>query len=314
MPVFKRRTAAFTLVELLVAIAIIGILIALLMPAIQQVREAARKTQCSNYLRQIGVAYHGYENAQKAFPPAYISEQTKPVGWGIFILSYLEQKPLYARYNFNAPFFYSNPAFGIDNQQVANTPIESFRCPSAPRRDEYTYTFNYPGYPSLNWQAWPADYSPVASVSSSLNTYLSLGYSASRLAGALQPDKPMPIHLIADGTAHTILIAEMAGKNDLWQNGKNTGEKLSGFYGGQGGWADATSAASALFGSTDDGAVSPGPCGINCSNDYGLYSFHPSGANSLFADGSVRLLGEEIEIGVLSGLITRAGGEAESNP
>lgn len=306
-----RRRGAFTLVELLVVIAIVGILIALLLPAVQQAREAGRRTQCTNNLKEIGLAYHNHESTYKAFPPFSIYDPAKPVGWGIFLLPFIEQKPLYDEYNLDAPFFYSSPAYGIDNQKVANTSLGFCRCPSAPRRGPYTYTFAYPGYPSVSWQAWPADYSPVAAVSFSLSSYLGLAYTSHQLAGALQPDKFTPISAFRDGTSQTILIAEMAGKNDLWQKGRNTGRKLSGFFGGQGGWADATSGASALYGSTHDGAISPGPCGINCSNDYGLYAFHSGGANVLFADGSVRLLQHNIDIRVLAGLITRAGGEAD---
>src|SRR5262249_31487012 len=148
------------------------------------------------------------------------------------------------RYNFNAPFFYSNPAFGIDNQTVANTQISTFRCPAAPERDPYTYTFTFPGYPKITWQAPPSDYSPATGVSSSLNGCLGLGYSGTQLQGALQPDHKPPIADFTDGTSNTILVAEIAGKNQLYRNGLNTGTALSGFFGGEGGWADATSAAS----------------------------------------------------------------------
>ena len=312
MQAWFRQRDAFTLVELLVVIAIIGLLIGLLLPAVQQSREAARRTQCTNHLKQIGLAYHSHESTHKAFPPSYVSEPTRPVGWGIFILPFIEQRPLYDQYNLSVPFFYSDPAAGIDNQAVANTPLDFCRCPSAPQRGPYTYTFNYPGYPSITWEAWPADYSPVAAVSSSLDSYLVLGYTSDQLAGALEPDKFTPISALRDGTSQTILIAEMAGKNDLRRKGGITGLKLSGFFGGQGGWADATSGASMLYGSTYDGTISPGPCGINCSNDYGLYGFHGGGANVMFADGSVRLLPHNINIRILASLITRTGGEADS--
>jgi prepilin-type N-terminal cleavage/methylation domain-containing protein/prepilin-type processing-associated H-X9-DG protein len=312
MQALFRRRGAFTLVELLVVIAIIGILIALLLPAVQQAREAARRAQCANNLKQIGLAYHNHENAHKAFPPFSIYDTVKPVGWGIFLLPFMEQKALYDEYNLDAPFFYSNPAYGIDNQKVANTPIEVLRCPSAPERGPYTYTFSYPGYPSMSWQAWPADYGPLAGVSSALNNYLALGHTDAQLAGALKPDEFTPLSDFRDGTSNTILIAEVAGKNDLWQKRGNTGQKLSGFFGGQGGWADATSGASKLYGSTHDGSLSPGPCGVNCSNDYGLYALHSGGANVLFADGSVHLLWDTIDIRLLVGLVTRAGGEADS--
>src|SRR5262249_8459696 len=112
-----------------------------------------------------------------------------------------------------------------------------------------------------------------------------------------------------DGTSNTILLAEVAGKNELFQGSRDTGTKLSGFFGGEGGWADATSSGSSLWGSSADGTVTPGTCGVNSSNDYGLYSFHTRGANVLLADGSVRFVAASTDIRTLCALVTRAGGE-----
>jgi prepilin-type N-terminal cleavage/methylation domain-containing protein len=309
-PTIRQRRSAFTLIELLVVIAIIAILIGLLVPAVQKVREAAARSQCQNNLKQIGLAYHNYESTNHVFPPYAINDPFKPAGWGTFLLPYIEQDNLSKLYNFNAPFFYSNPAFGIDNQSVVNTPIPIFRCPMAPRRDAYTYTFNYPGYPAITWQAWPADYSPIDAVSGSLNSYLGLGYNSTQLQGALQADVGTPILGITDGTSRTILIAEIAGKNEVYRTGpQDAGQKLSGFYGGEGGWGDATSGSSGLYGSSGDGVITPGSCGINCSNEYGLFGFHTGGARAVFADGSVHFLPAATDIHVLVALVTRMGGE-----
>jgi len=98
-----RRRSAFTLIELLVVIAIIAVLIGLLVPAVQQVREAANRTTCQNNLHQMGVALHNYESTKKVFPPAYqtaSASATTPLpgwGWGTFLLPYIEQKALYTQ-------------------------------------------------------------------------------------------------------------------------------------------------------------------------------------------------------------------------
>jgi prepilin-type N-terminal cleavage/methylation domain-containing protein len=300
--------SGFTLIELLVVIAIIAILIGLLLPAVQKVRDAAARAQCQNNLKQLGLGYHNYESAYKRLPPAMITDQTKTVGWGIFLLPYIEQDNLYKKYNFGAPFFYTNAAFGIDNQTVANTPIPIMRCPAAPDRGPYTYTFNFPPFPSFTWQAWPADYTPLAGVSGSLGNYLGVTYTGTAGQGVLQQDVGTRLIQITDGLSNTLLLVEIAGRRRQYLNGKDSGVDLNSNF-GQGGWADATSSGSSLSGSSQDGTVSPGSCGINCSNGYGLYSFHTAGANVLLTDGSVRFLPASIDIRTLAAMVTRAGGE-----
>lgn len=303
---FYSRKKGFTLIELLVVIAIIAILIGLLLPAVQKVRDAAARMSCGNNLKQIGLAYHNYAGVNNnSFAPAMITNPATTVGWGLFLLPYIEQSNLYNLYNVNAPFYYVGN--GINNQAVANTSIKTYLCPAAPARSgPYTYTFNYPGYPSTSWQAYPSDYSPLAGVSQYLGQYLGL---TGNLSGPLQENNPTPILSITDGTSNTILIAEIAGKNELYRAGKDTGTQLSGYYGGEGGWADATSGGSSLWGSSGDGTTAPGSCGINCSNDYGLYSFHAVGANVVFADGSVHFLNTSTPILTLCAYVTSQGAE-----
>ena len=124
----------FTLIELLVVIAIIAVLISLLLPAVQSAREAARRAQCTNNLKQIGLAMHNYANVTDTFPPGW-----KGCCWGtwlIYVMPYLEQQPLYNSWNFSgnnvwggnydSPFRYGGPA----NLTVSSTRVSAFYCPS----------------------------------------------------------------------------------------------------------------------------------------------------------------------------------------
>lgn len=125
-----RSTRGFTLVELLVVIAIIGVLIALLLPAVQQAREAARRMQCSNQLKQIGLAMHNYHDTYKVFPPGSVNldltttANKSLTNWAIAILPFLEQTALFDQYNHNVHNTHA------DNQDVLKTILPSMLCPS----------------------------------------------------------------------------------------------------------------------------------------------------------------------------------------
>jgi prepilin-type N-terminal cleavage/methylation domain-containing protein/prepilin-type processing-associated H-X9-DG protein len=306
----KRR--AFTLIELLVVIAIIAVLIGLLLPGVQKVREAANRIACTNNLKQIGLAYHTYHDAYKMFPVAAVNSQTAAAGWGTFILPYLEQQNLYNKYTFAAPFFYTNIAAGIDNQGVVTQSLKILQCPSAPL-DHFYPTYSLPPpFNFITWSGSSSDYGPIIGVDSfGLAPYLGLP-ATQNLQGALQPDMNTRIADITDGTSSTILIAEIAARPNLWQ-GRNAVQGKQTYFSGAGGWGDATTGNAQLYGSSADGTTTPGACGINCSNDYGMYAFHPSGAQAVFADGSVSFLQSSTDIRVLVSLITRAGNETNAN-
>lgn len=309
------RRSAFTLVELLVVIAIIGVLVALLLPAVQAARESARRTQCNNQMRQIGLAYHNRESTHGAFSPAFVGEsaanQGKAAGWGPFILGYIEQEPLASRYDFKYGYYPASAdpavvAIQMQNQEVVATPISVFACPSTPTYDRnYTYNFSYPGYPTISWKGWNADYGPVRGVYDETRAYVGMPTGVD-LTGALKADVPTRIADILDGTSHTILIAEIAGRRQVWRrNQRAVGVETS--YGG--GWGDSTAGAMRLNASTTDGTTWPGPCVVNCTNYYAFYAFHPGGANLAMCDGSVRFAPATMSALVGVSLVSRANGE-----
>ncbi|MCA8992263.1 MAG: DUF1559 domain-containing protein [Planctomycetaceae bacterium] len=122
-----RRRAAFTLIEFLVVLAIIAIVVALLIPARRTAGDAARRSQCKNNLKQIGLALHNYADVYGGFPPAYTTDENgKPLhSWRTLILPYMDQKALYDRIDFSKPW--DDPA----NADFAATSIAAYRCPSA---------------------------------------------------------------------------------------------------------------------------------------------------------------------------------------
>jgi prepilin-type N-terminal cleavage/methylation domain-containing protein/prepilin-type processing-associated H-X9-DG protein len=304
---------AFTLIELLVVIAIIAILIALLVPAVQKVREAAARTQCANNLKQLGLGFHNHESAHKFFPPAYEFTVTPPNlhGWAPPLLPFIEQDALSRQYDVKQPFFM--PA----NQAVIVNPVPLFNCPSTPRT-EPVYTFNLPAgalppLPALTWKAAGSDYGAIGGILGAGWDIIVGPPAGGTRHGALRPNEKTRFTDITDGTSSTILLGEIAGRPALYRANKLVaadGGLLT--YGA--GWGDALNAENWFAGSLFDGTGSAGPCLVNCTNQTGrgLYGFHTGGVQLLFCDGSVRFVSASVTPKNIAFMVTRQKGEIVS--
>jgi len=297
----KSQPRAFTLIELLVVIAIIAILIALLVPAVQKVREAAARTQCINNLKQMGLAFHNFHDTYKFFPPGAVSAAQPKLGipsgvqhgLAVFLLPGLDQNPLYTRYRFDKDW--RDPL----NATLVATPLAVFRCPSAPQNPfDTSVTFN-----GVVVNAAVGDYGPNNAINTSQLAPLGLVDNVGNSQGILVVNLLCRIGQITDGTSNTMLIAEDAGRPQLWRVGKLVSGTVSGAA-----WAGRDSEY-ITHGFTIDGVTVPGPCAINCTNNNEIYSFHSGGANILFGDGTVRFLSTSVPMRTIGALITRAGGE-----
>jgi prepilin-type processing-associated H-X9-DG protein len=288
-------------------IAIIAVLIGLLLPAVQNVREAARRLKCANNLKEIGLACHRHHDTYAVFPPGRVDAPfTVPQGEIIqgghgvlpFLLPYLEQEPLARIYRWD------RRSQGPENQTVSTTQLNVFQCPSA-EPDRWVTAVEDPRNYSYGGKGACGDYAGVRQIDTRL-VELGLVDRPANYQGVLTTNYLTRFADITDGASQTILVTECAGRPKVWRAGR----PVAGIYLPGGAWVGGPTTVGQ--GSSYDGTTKPGPCAINCTNDQEVYSFHPGGANVVFADGRVQFLKASIAIRIFARLVTRAGGEVAS--
>lgn len=305
-----RPRFGFTLLELFVSISIIGILVALLLPAIQRVRSSAARAACENKLRQIGLAFHSHEGVRHYLPGAKKTVSTSPLvehNWAVYLLPYLEAHHVAAQYDFKQNWQ------AVANRPATSTVLSEFLCPanSSTQRFDTTVGGSAAGPKAVS------DYAPITAVNSQLSVFL--GFTTATFptvnrVGAIGSDtitdiQDIQLSHISDGTSRTILLAEDADRPNIWRNER----RGTGSVGG-GGWADAASGFDLHGTDVATATATKGPCLINCHNSNEIYSFHREGSNFLMCDGSVHFIHKGIEPLVLVALATRRNNDRTPPP
>jgi prepilin-type N-terminal cleavage/methylation domain-containing protein len=300
MKTHSQKHRGFTLIELLVVIAIIAILIALLLPAVQQAREAARRTQCKNNLKQIGLALHNYLDVARVLPPGWIAvdvtgspsahEGTSGVGWATMILPYIEQGNIYRQFNASLPL--TDPA----NAAFLRNQIPGYKCPSDPQPETFFIAEEgsgaiITGLPIANYigsfgteeldgcENAPGDLPVMAD-------------GTCKGDGVFYHNSRVRIADFTDGTTNTFIVGE-----------RKTVAKLDWFTTWPGMIAEGEEAFQRVCGSADHTPNHPDTHFDDFSSP------HVGGTQFCLGDGSVRFISENIDRGVYQSLATIQGGE-----
>lgn len=302
------RRHGFTLIELLVVIAIIAVLISLLLPAVQQAREAARRTQCRNNLKQIGLALHNYHDLHNTIPPGWISGPQGPTrwGWATFILPQLDQAPLYANIagsmgmdvNSNSATGFNAVLTTLPQPGPLQTNVNAYRCSSDAASPMVTTPLSN-GYmvmmPPMAVSTSFGRSNYVGVFGSSVDWMMGMPMTAS--PGSFGRNSRHSFSDFLDGTSNTLLVGE-----------RHSPRVMTGKYdGGDSIWAGVGCDSMPQGMALTLGDCAPGhqinvrmltpPDAMSADSYAGFSSLHVGGANFLMGDGSVRFLSENIATG-----------------
>ena len=318
-----RTRKGFTLIELLVVIAIIAILVALLLPAVQQAREAARRSTCKNNLKQLGVAMHNYHDTYTTLPPAYVdyrgmnpnpgATRLNDEGhwaWSAMIMPMMELGPLYDRMNVGNQW----PGnFMASNRQDMQASQAAFRCPSDAGAPKVHNAGTDPGYAieaphgSTNTGLAISNYvvsNNIANVRNRQATNTAQGTSGA--IGAFYQDSSVRFRDMADGTSNTLLLGERAYKRGNVRNSAAVLWAVRGQEGGAGGGPTAQDNGPAwnqglvTIAGTARYPINVTLTGVHTDRNGAYSSRHRGGAQFVLGDGSVRFLSENINLNAAS--------------
>lgn len=295
----QTRRRGFTLVELLVVIAIIGVLVALLLPAVQAAREAARRMQCGNNLKQLGIALHNYHDTMGSLPPVGLRTRNC-LSWVTMTLPFFEQGPLHSTINFE------DSSYSNANRKAGMTMLPGLLCPSSRQimndigatADKYvdpttgteeTYALHYCG---IMGPKSPSGVLPTYAFSGTS------GHGQFADQGPFGWDRAHGFRNIVDGTSNTFLLGELSWENAgscyrNWVRGLNS--------------SSASPPAKNLL-----NGINAVPYSGSNFNDISFGSEHPNGCQFALCDGSVRFVSQSIDILLLRASASRDGGEAAS--
>lgn len=328
MAMKDRWQSGWTLVELVVVMAVSGLLLALVMPALLATRETARRNACHVQLRQLGLALQQFEQVRQVLPPgALLGAETTAAhqyfgrrggsnhAWTPFLLPYLDCVTWSHQYDWTTDWRSNS------NQLVRESRWKQLICPATPQPDRWDYgqfepPANSGGMTKVErWRAAVGDYAPAYGVDSECAKWDLIDASTARLPrGVLVVNEVNPLARITDGLSQTLCLVEDAGRpqryghrGQLSATWNSNGQLVSGKVTGAA-WSDARSPF-ILHGSMRSPTDLVADCAVNCSNDNEIYGFHRGGANGLLADGAVRFLADTLDLRCAARLVTREASE-----